>query len=123
MMPPPTVIPLDAPDPLEKVAHAADCAVFRPGLTLDEVKLLAKCPYEAPAAVSALPDAERKRVPALARQRLLETYSNGAKVKHARCTALGVEVVQAYAKGGFLGPDAKKHWQLVGQRLLLRRDA
>lgn len=106
---------------LERVADEADFVVHRPGLSLNEVLVLAWCPYEVNTPRFSIPDELRRYVNRLVREDLLESYSDGAGVRRHRCTALGIDVVQAYAKGGFLGDHAKKHYLKLGQSWRYRR--
>lgn len=115
---PPTVVALNnpvGPDDYGRVRFAAELVVLGPGLKLAEVELLARCPYESPGFVH---KQEARIAAKLRRMGLLEKDENAFYRAHRgthRCTELGIEVVQAYAKAGFLGPAAKKRWALVGQ--------
>lgn len=105
----PQVISLN--DPHARVALEAELVVRGPGLKLEEVAALAWCAYETPSTEGTFNAATLRR---LVRENLLEISGVPSRPLY-RCTEIGTAVVQAYAKAGFLGREARKRWKRVGQ--------
>jgi hypothetical protein len=78
-------------------------------VTFDELRTLALCPYEHPRFLGV-----HDKTASLVKRGLLEKHDN-----QYRCTDRGIELVQAYARKGFLGTDARRNASAVGMSCIV----